>query len=117
VRISGKPIYAQADLIDALVVFSWEDFARFRSELALAPDAVVLHDSEDAVPDWIVTARVTPVHFPKTGKNIFALGLLASIFGLPADAIRAAVAKRFAKKSAAVLESNREAFDNGFTLG
>jgi len=117
VRISGKPIYAQADLVDALVVFSWEDFARFRSELFLAPNAVVLHDSDDAVPDWIATKRVIAVDFPKNGKNIFALGLLASIFGLPADAIRAAVAKRFAKKTAAVLESNREAFDKGFALG
>src|SRR5450756_2588288 len=30
VRISSSPIYAQADAIDALVVFSWADFARFR---------------------------------------------------------------------------------------
>ena len=41
VRMSSSPIYAQADELDALAVFSWADFARFRSELVLGPDAVV----------------------------------------------------------------------------
>ena len=36
VRISANEIHAQADLIDALVVFNWADFARFASELTLA---------------------------------------------------------------------------------
>src|SRR6187431_2012163 len=51
VRISATPIHAQADAVDALVVFSWSDFARFKSELALAPDAIVFHDEKDAPPD------------------------------------------------------------------
>src|SRR5674476_654520 len=47
VRMSSSPIYAQADAIDALVVFSWADFARFRNELVIGPEAIVLHDSDD----------------------------------------------------------------------
>ena len=31
VRVSARPIYSQADAIDAIVIFSWADFARFRS--------------------------------------------------------------------------------------
>ena len=32
VRVSSVPIYAQADRVDALLVFNWADFARFRDE-------------------------------------------------------------------------------------
>ena len=37
VRISTVPIFAQADAIDALIVFNWADFARFHSELTPGP--------------------------------------------------------------------------------
>src|SRR5512135_3869468 len=53
VRISSTPIFAQADLLDALIVFSWADFGRFKSELVLGPHAVVFHDADDAVPEEI----------------------------------------------------------------
>src|SRR5437764_5593445 len=36
VRVSSKPVYAQADAVDVLVVFSWADFARFQNEVLLA---------------------------------------------------------------------------------
>ena len=128
VRISAKPIFAQADALDALVVFNWEDFSRFRAELILSPNAVIFHEAKDAAPEYITsvaTYRVFPIEFANlareagaaSGKNIFSLGLLASIFGLPADAIRAAITKRFAKKAAAVQEGNVKAFDKGFELG
>src|SRR5438874_5246093 len=51
VRVSGAPIYAQADAVDVLVVFSWADFARFQNELLLAADAVIFHESGDAPPE------------------------------------------------------------------
>src|ERR1051326_9300964 len=59
VRISANPIYGQADLIDALVVFNWADFARFASELTLAPDAIVLHEANDTPPRKLRGARAT----------------------------------------------------------
>jgi len=124
VRISGTPIHAQADVVDALVVFSWADFARFRSEIALAPDAFVLHELADPAPDEIssgVTRRMIAVPFnamakevgAPNGKNVLALGMLGELFGLPVAAIRSAVAHRFGKKSQAVIEANLKAFDRG----
>ena len=50
VRVSSKPIYAQGDAVDVLVVFSWADFARFQNEVLLKPDAVIFHESADAPP-------------------------------------------------------------------
>ena len=124
VRISATPIHAQADQLDALVVFSWADFARFRAELALAPDAIVFYEEKDPPPEDMKGTRLVPIGFSeiassggaRTGKNIVALGLLAS-FGLPADAMRKAIRGRFVKKGEAVIDANLKAFDAGIEKG
>src|ERR1051325_1960920 len=123
VRISATPIHAQADAIDAVVIFSWSDFARFASEIVLAPDALVLYEEADAPPDGFAQT-VVPLPFAKlareagapSGKNIVALGVLSALLGLPANAIRAAVKKRFAKKGEKVVDANLKAFDAGYGL-
>src|ERR1700686_3657592 len=51
VRISDKPVFAQAGAVDGLVVFSWSDFARFASELAPATDGIVFYEADDAPPE------------------------------------------------------------------
>ncbi len=128
VRMSSSPIYAQADAIDALVVFSWADFARFRNELVIGPEAVVLHDSDDPAPDEIAShpgRKIVGIPFAKlakevgapNGKNILSLGVVSAVFGLPADAIRNALKNRFKKKTAAVVEANLKAFEAGLTAG
>jgi 2-oxoglutarate ferredoxin oxidoreductase subunit alpha len=119
VRISAKPIFAQADAVDAIVVFSWADFARFRSEIALAPDAIVFYEEKDTPPEPMKAYRLIAIPFAaqRSAKNIFALGLLASAFGLPIEGIRTAVRGRFAKKTEAVIEGNIQAFDAGVTMG
>ena len=119
VRVSATPIHAQADALDALVVFSWADFARFKAELSLAADAVVFHDEKDAPPEDMASYRLVPQPFAaqRNAKNVYALGLLAATFGFPADAIRKAVRGRFAKKTEAVIEANVKAFDAGLAAG
>ena len=128
VRLSSTPIFAQADTLDALVVFSWADFGRFRTELVLGDDAVVLHDSDDPAPDEIASSpgrKVFDIPFTKmarevgapNGKNILALGAVSAIFGLPAEALRSAIKGRFKKKTAAVVEANLKAFEAGVAAG
>ena len=46
---------------------------------------------------------------------MIAVGLLAARFGLPLDIARHAIARRFVKKSAAVIDANLRAFDRGVT--
>ncbi len=119
VRISSRPIYSQADTIDAIVIFSWADFARFQSELVLAGDAIVLHDTDDPPPDQVKNAIAVP--FTKlarelgapAGKNVLSLGMLGTLFGLPVDDIRKAVKRRFGKKAQAVQDANLRVFDAG----
>src|SRR5437016_10035931 len=68
VRISATPIHAQADAIDAVVVFSWSDFARFASEIVLAADAVVLYEEGDQPPDNFAQ-QVIPLPFAKLARE------------------------------------------------
>jgi 2-oxoglutarate ferredoxin oxidoreductase subunit alpha len=130
VRISAKPIFAQGDLCQVLVVFNWADFARFQSEIVAAPDAVILYEESDATPREELElamgagegARWIPVPFVKLAKdsagttlakNIVTLGLMSELFNLPMQRLREAVSKRFATKKKEVLEANLKGFEAG----
>jgi 2-oxoglutarate ferredoxin oxidoreductase subunit alpha len=113
VRVSSAPIHAQADCVDVLVVFSWADFARFENELVVAADAVIFCESGDEPPIELAGRNIYPIAFKGAAKNVMAIAMLASLFGLPLQATRAAVEQRFAKKKQAVSEANLEAFDRG----
>jgi 2-oxoglutarate ferredoxin oxidoreductase subunit alpha len=121
VRISGRPIHAQGDAVDVLVVFSWADFARFRDEIVLTADAVIFYESGDEPPALIGSRLLYGVPFAALAresgaagaKNVLALGLVAATLALPLDAMRDAITRRFSKKSAAVIESNLRIFDRG----
>ena len=115
VRISAQPIAAQAGAVDALVVFNWKDYARFRDEVVPAADAVVFYEAADVPPaDAVGTLIAVPFNkIARDSKNMIALGLMASVFALPADPIRAAIRKRFARKPAAVIEANLKSLEAG----
>ncbi len=123
VRISPSDIYAQADAVDLLVLFNWADYGRFKSEIVPGDGAIVLYEATDAVPEgWEVgRLRLVPVPFTQiakdagapAGKNIATLGILGALFGLPAESLRKAVAKKFGKKKEGVAEANLKAFDAG----
>jgi len=117
VRVSSAPIHAQADCVDVLVVFSWADFARFENELVVAPDAVIFCEAGDEPPAELSNRTIHPITFKGAAKNVTAIALLASLFGLPLEATRDAVAARFAKKKQAVIDANLAAFDLGIAEG
>jgi 2-oxoglutarate/2-oxoacid ferredoxin oxidoreductase subunit alpha len=125
VRVSELAIAAQGDAIDVLVVFRFTDFARFRSEMTLSERCVVLHEPDDAPPPELAAFRCTPVAFAQLAKdagalsarNMVALGVLAAKLHLPADRIRQATRRRFAKKGEAVIAANLRAFDRGLECG
>ena len=125
VRVSATPIAAQGDAIDALVVFRFADFARFRSEMELSERCVILHEPDDTPPDDLGRCSLVAVPFgalakeagAPNAKNILALGILAAMFGLPLESIRASLRRRFGKKDAKVIEANLRALDRGIELG
>lgn len=116
VRISGRRITAQADALDVLVVFSWADFARFKSELTPAAHAIVFYEEKDPPPDDLAGLRLVPIAFSdlaRNARNIFALGVLSAALGIPAGGLRDAIRRRFARKAEAVVDGNLAAFEKG----
>jgi 2-oxoglutarate ferredoxin oxidoreductase subunit alpha len=129
VRIAADPIFAQGGTVELLVVFSWADFARFRGELSIGPKALVLFEATEKHPDAEELGLVggdglqwLPVPFNEisrtssgtTGsKNVVTLGILGGLLGLPAGALERAMARRFGRKKAGVVEANKRAFAAG----
>ena len=132
VRVASREVFAQGDTVDVLVVFGWQDFARFKGEIAAAADAVILYESADETEfeklDLPVkeNARWLPVPFQQiakdstgatSAKNVVTLGILAELLGLPVEGLRKAVAHRFGRKKATVAEANAKAFQAGVEFG
>ena len=128
VRISQDEVLSYGDALDVLVAFNWEDYLRFKAELALVPGIVVLYDERDGTPpgevpiDAALEPLVLPIPFhdlarEATGtdlsKNILLLGVLAELFDLPQEGIAEAVARKFARKGEQVREANRKALEAG----
>ena len=125
VRIAVKHIEAQADRVDVLVVFNWADYGRFKGEMVPGDDAIILYEASDPTPPpegIAATARQVPVPFvqiatqeagTKAAKNIVTLGILAGLFNVPGDAIRAAITKKFTGKKAGLLDANMKGFEAG----
>lgn len=121
VRISSNRLYAPSDRIDVLVVFSWNDFARFQNELTPTDDAILIHEEGDAPPPELAGHTCLAVPFVKAAreenapkaKNIISLGVASAIAGLPLDALRRSIAQRFAKKGASLIDACLRAFDRG----
>jgi len=105
VRVSSEPIHAQADAVDALVVFSWADFARFSNEIVLAADGVVFYEAADAPPEEMASRPCYAIPFAAlareasapASKNVIAVGLLTARYGLPLEVTRHAISRRFNK--------------------
>jgi 2-oxoglutarate ferredoxin oxidoreductase subunit alpha len=129
VRVAAGEIFAQGDEVDVLVVFRWADFKRFRGEISLARDVVILVEAEDPTPPADMISDQTGLSIPvpfaalaresagsAASKNVVALGVLAGLFGLPEEGLRRAVTHRFGRKKESVREANTKAFEAGVAL-
>jgi 2-oxoglutarate ferredoxin oxidoreductase subunit alpha len=125
-RISTAPVHTPGGILDIAVALNWDDFFRFGAELPIAGHTILVHDSAHAAepgrlagvrPGQVIAAPIAALAREIAGheaaKNTVVLGLLAEWFGLMPDTLLAGLRKRFAKKSADVLERNERAFDAG----
>lgn len=127
-RISTQPVLSAGGALDVAVALNWEDFLKFGSELAVSGRTIVLYDERTGVrPEAVPLPGVRPaavVAVPidrmaretvghERAKNTVVLGLLAGWFGVPAEAIRAGLRKKFHSKGAEVVERNERAFAAG----
>lgn len=128
VRVSDLPVQSQGDRIDVLVVLSWKNFLRFKSELQLEEKVIIVSDINDPMPDEEVPLTESQREFwykiPFTklaeehagthqAKNIVMLGAISEIFSLPREALRKSIQKKFKNKTAEVVNSNIKAMVAG----
>ena len=117
VRVSTFPTDAQDDRFSVLAAIDWQNVQRFAAELPLGPASLVVGDpTKGEVPEAFAKsgARRLAVPFAAIAKqveggwpNMVALGLLAGLIGLPADAVERAVARASKKGKDAALAAAR----------
>lgn len=129
VRVASRQVFSQGAAVDVLVVFSWNDYKRFRGEISVAPGALVLGEATEEPPsaedlgvvggDDLTFLQVPFAELSKSAtgspgsKNVVALGILGALLGLPTEKVQRAMARRFGRKKAAVLESVGRALTAG----
>lgn len=127
-RLSTRPLWNAGTALDVAVALNWDDFLRFGAELPVGGQTTVIYDSASGVamddlplagvsPHEVVAVPIAEMARLHAGsvkaKNTIVLGLLAEWLGLPRDSVLAGLRKRFAKKSADVVEANERAFAAG----
>ena len=115
IRIACHPIECMADRFDVLAAVDWENIHRFGAEIPLGPDSLIVGDPDQGEPHEVFTqsgaARAAPPlkklakAIPDGRPNMLLLGVVASLVGLPDDAVAQAVGKSLAKRPAALSPS------------
>ncbi len=128
VRISTEPVLSAGGALDVAVALNWDDFLKFGSELAVDGRTTVVYEAASGLPSGhlplkgVVPREAVAVPIAELAKvnagtdrakNSVVLGLVAGWLGLRPEAFLAGIRKRFAKKSAEVLQGNEAAFEAG----
>jgi 2-oxoglutarate ferredoxin oxidoreductase subunit alpha len=117
VRVASFPTDAQEDHFQVLAAIDWQNVGRFAGEIPLGADSVIIGDPAHGTPPEVFLqsgARYVPVPLKKMAgeiqgawPNMVALGVLAGLIGLPADAVEAAARKSMKKGLAPGLAAAR----------
>jgi 2-oxoglutarate/2-oxoacid ferredoxin oxidoreductase subunit alpha len=118
VRASNEPVRSMGDGVDVLFAFNQEAWDLHHAEMA--PNAVLLYDSEEFTPptDFAGIAYPCPIgeiaqaNGGRRGKNVAALGLTAALFGIGLSKLEDIVRSKLGKK-ADLLEANLSALRAG----
>jgi 2-oxoglutarate ferredoxin oxidoreductase subunit alpha len=139
IRIGTGPVTNWGDETNLIVAFNEQVLLARHRLAALAPEATILleskwasHPDDDIQRAWqsaldeLSTRRyrlilvpieeqcLTLMDNPRKGKNMFALGMLACIYGRDMDRIRDQIAYAFRKKSEEVYAQNVQLLQLGF---
>ena len=128
IRVSDKPLSYAGDKIDALLIFHWADLMRFKSELVLKRNAVIIVDDIDDTPEDEIPLpehykdQIRRVPFEqialdtvktKQAKNMVMAGVVNELFNWPDDGIIDYIKTRFTKKGQELVDLNIKALQAG----
>jgi 2-oxoglutarate ferredoxin oxidoreductase subunit alpha len=107
VRIAARPTDAQEDRFHVLAAIDWQNVGRFAAEIPLGAGSLIVGDPALGEPPEVFLksgARYLPIPLKKLAAgipgawpNMIALGVLAGLAGLPAEAVEAAARKSMKK--------------------
>lgn len=107
VRIAAFPTDAQEDRFHVLAAIDWQNVGRFAAEIPLGPQSLIVGDPAHGEPPEVFLgsgARYVPIplkklagEIPGAWPNMVALGVLAGLVGIPAEAVEAAARKSMKK--------------------
>jgi 2-oxoglutarate ferredoxin oxidoreductase subunit alpha len=127
-RLAIGDVFTVSGSLDVAVALNWDDFLRFGAELPVGSNTLMIYDAAQPIgadgsplagvrPAELVAAPIAQLAKEAAGtdraKNTVVLGLMAGWFGIAPAALRKGIHKRFARKSAEVLEQNERAFAAG----
>jgi 2-oxoglutarate ferredoxin oxidoreductase subunit alpha len=127
VRMSEDKVHSPGNGLDILACLSWEDYPKFKSELALEDNVIILMDEHEKIPDSELPIKIeggkSLIKIPFTqisrdiknprGKNMVMLGALAELFSFPQKELRDSICKIFGSKKPEIVEANLQAFQSG----
>lgn len=122
-RLSSEPVQSPDDFYDILVAVDWGNIERFASELPMHTHSIIITDpSQGEVPDFMLEANpvVVPVPLKDLAKeipggrvNMVALGLVATMIGMPIEPVEAILQKILKKKGPDAIKSSLAGFESG----
>lgn len=126
VRLSSFPTDGQDDRFQVLAAIDWQNVGRFVSEIPLGPSSLIVGDPAQGAPPDVFTksgARYLPIPMKALAgqiagawPNMVALGVLAGLTGLPAEAVEAAARKAMKKGLDAGIAAARLGYSQAASL-
>lgn len=122
-RISTKPVRSHADQFDILFAIDWRNAERFQDEIPLRPDGLVIGDTEGIeVPSEFNAPTLDQFNLPLSRmvklipggrSNMFAVGILGELVGLPDSSLNTAVTNLLSVKGESAVEAGQQCIEAG----
>ena len=122
-RLATTPVQSHDDSFDLLMAIDWDNIARFSAEIPLTASSLVIGDpAHGDTPPALPSGSPRQAPLPLTDiaatiengrANMVALGAIAAMIGLPADAMRAVVEHALKRKGSAAIDASMAAFHAG----
>ncbi|HHS89602.1 MAG TPA: 2-oxoglutarate synthase, partial [Rhodobacteraceae bacterium] len=124
VRLATWPVGCMNGPFDVVVAIDWNNASRFSSEIPLTSQSIVVGDpAGGGAPDYVVEsgARLVEIPLAEMAKsieggraNMFAVGLILGLVGVPSDHAGNVVRKQLSAKGEAAVEAGMMALEAGF---
>jgi 2-oxoglutarate ferredoxin oxidoreductase subunit alpha len=123
-RFATEPIMSHDDSFHLLMAIDWDNITRFSAEIPLTAASLIVGDpAHGEAPTALLAGKPRQAALAMTeiaGKiengrpNMVALGAIAAMIGLPADAMQAVVEKALKRKGREAIDASMAAFHAGF---